>query len=133
MTDITITDTKEVWVVYTNSDLTEGRGHQYPIHVCGSASTAARMATRKGVQGSDANVSKEIAVRFREPIIQPGLTRTEAEETRARYLRINPGARVTIDSQPDNPQLKTLIAHLPVLPIRQVLAPGFIGYRGWRA
>lgn len=71
-------------------------------------------------------------MRFREPIIQQGLTRTEAEETRARYLRINPGARVTIDSQPDNPQLKTLIAHLPVLPFRQVMEPGFIGYRGWR-
>jgi hypothetical protein len=71
-------------------------------------------------------------VRFREPIIQPGLTRTEAEETRARYLRINPGALVTIDSQPDNPQLKTLIAHLPVLPFRRVRDPGFIGYRGWR-
>ncbi|BCO13710.1 hypothetical protein RIMD111065_20660 [Aeromonas hydrophila] len=56
-----------------------------------------------------------------------------AEETRARYLPINPGARVTIDSQPDNPQLKTLIAHLPVQPLRQVLAPGFIGYRGRRA
>ena len=72
-------------------------------------------------------------MRFREPIIQPGLTRTEAEETRARYLRINPGARVTIDSQPENPQLKTLIAHLPVLPFRQVMDPGFIGSRGWRA
>ncbi|MFK7682217.1 hypothetical protein [Aeromonas caviae] len=72
-------------------------------------------------------------MRYRAPIIQPGLTRTEAEETRARYLRINPGARVTIDSQPDNPQLKTLIAHLPVLPFRQVMDPGFIWYRGWRA
>ncbi|MFQ2729244.1 hypothetical protein ACK3YQ_01085 [Aeromonas caviae] len=71
-------------------------------------------------------------MRFREPIIQQGLTLIEAEETRARYLRINPGARVTIDSQPDNPQLKTLIAHLPVQPLRLVLAKGFIGYRGWR-
>lgn len=72
-------------------------------------------------------------MRFRAPIIQQGLTRTEAEETRARYLRINPGARVTIDSQPDNPQLKTLIAHLPVLPFGKVCEPGFMGYRGWRA
>ena len=72
-------------------------------------------------------------MRFRKPIIQPGLTREEATDARERYLRINPGARATIDSQPDNPQLKTLIAHLPVLPLRQVLAPGFIGYRGWRA
>ncbi|MBS2781686.1 hypothetical protein [Aeromonas salmonicida] len=54
-------------------------------------------------------------MRFRTPIIQQGLTRTEAEETRARYLRINPGAKVTIDSQPDNPQLKTLIAGHPAL------------------
>ena len=72
-------------------------------------------------------------MRFRAPIIQPGLTRTEAEETRARYLRINPGARVTIDSQPDNPQLKTLIAHLPVLPYRQDIDPGLAGHRRWRA
>ncbi|ONG09058.1 hypothetical protein BWQ95_10810 [Aeromonas hydrophila] len=71
-------------------------------------------------------------MRFREPIIQTGLTLEEAVNVRERYLLINPGARVTIDSQPDNPQLKTLIAHLPVLPLRQVLAPGFIGYRGWR-
>ena len=72
-------------------------------------------------------------MRFREPIIQTGLTLEEAVNVRERYLLINPGALVTIDSQPDNPQLKTLIAHLPVLPLRQVLAPGFIGYRGWRA
>ena len=47
MTDLTITDTKDVWVVYTNTDLTEGRGYQYPIHVCGSPATAERMAIRK--------------------------------------------------------------------------------------
>lgn len=72
-------------------------------------------------------------MRFREPIVQSGLTKEEATDARDRYLRINPGARVTIDSQPDNPQLKTLITHLPVLPFRQVMDPGFIGYRGWRA
>ena len=72
-------------------------------------------------------------MRYREPIIQSGLTRKEATDVRERYLRINPGARVTIDSLPDNPQLKTLIAHLPVLPFSRVRDPGFIGYRGWRA
>ena len=71
-------------------------------------------------------------MRFREPIIQTGLTLEEAVNVRERYLKINPGARVTIDSQPDNPQLKTLIAHLPVLPFGKVCEPGFIGYRGWR-
>ncbi|HHQ4528981.1 TPA: hypothetical protein ACSP1Y_002765 [Aeromonas hydrophila] len=72
-------------------------------------------------------------MRYREPIIQQGLTHTEADETRIGYLSINPGAQVTIDSQPDNSQLKTLIAHLPILPFRQVLAQGFNGYRGCRA
>lgn len=72
-------------------------------------------------------------MRYRKPIIQPGLTREEATDVRERYMRINPGAKVTIDSQPDNPQLKILISHLPVLPFRQVRDPGFIGYRGWRA
>ena len=37
-------------------------------------------------------------MRFREPIIQPGLTKEEATDARDRYLRINPGARVTIDT-----------------------------------
>lgn len=72
-------------------------------------------------------------MRYRDPIIQIGLTRTEAEETRARYLRINPGAHVTINTQPDNPQLKTLIALLPWRHISAVKEPGFVGYRGWRA
>ena len=72
-------------------------------------------------------------MRYREPIIQRGLTRAEAAELKERYIQRNPGAKVTIESELANPQLKTLIAHLPVLPLRQVLAPGFIGYRGWRA
>lgn len=71
-------------------------------------------------------------MRYRKPIIQLGLTREEAADVRERYLRINPGAKVTIDSQPDNPQLKILIAHLPVLPFSKVCEPGFMGYRGWR-
>ncbi|UWH29727.1 hypothetical protein KW556_08655 [Aeromonas veronii] len=99
MTDITITDTKEVWVVYTNTDLTEGRGHEYPIHVCGSPATAARMATRKGVQGSDANVSKEIAVKVRGSwlapvsIIEPNDADRRADALNAERLRIMDKAR----------------------------------------
>lgn len=71
-------------------------------------------------------------MQFRAPIIQQGLTFDEATEIRARYLRLNPGVKVTIESQPDNPAFKTLIAHLPLLPLQKVIEPGFIGYRGWR-
>ena len=103
MTDITITDTKEVWVVYTNTDLTEGRGYQYPIHVCGSPATAERMAERmairKGVQGSDANVSKEIAVKVRGSwlapvsIIEPNDADRRADALNAERLRVMDKAR----------------------------------------
>lgn len=99
MTDITITDTKEVWVVYTNIDLTEGRGYQYPIHVCGSPATAARMAIRKGVQGSDAHVHKEIAVKVRGSwlapvsIIEPNDADRRADALNAERLRVMDKAR----------------------------------------
>lgn len=72
-------------------------------------------------------------MRYRAPIVQPGLTRTEANETKARYLRINPEARVSIERQPDNPQMYTLICALPVLPFEQVRSPGFSSYRGWQS
>lgn len=57
-----IKEMKTVWVVYTNTDLTEGRGHQYPKFVCEKRSTAIRLAKKQGVQGSDADVEQKVAV-----------------------------------------------------------------------
>lgn len=71
MSDEIITDVKDVWVVETNTDLTEGRGYQYPIHVCESPATAARMAYKKGVMGSDASVHKATAVKVRGSWLAP--------------------------------------------------------------
>lgn len=45
-----------LWAVYTNSDLTEGRGRQYVAHFCALQSTANRLAKRGYVQGSDCPV-----------------------------------------------------------------------------
>lgn len=50
--------TKPVFVVWTNSDLTEGRGRQIPISVCEHEATARRLCKRQGVQGSDATVQE---------------------------------------------------------------------------
>lgn len=47
---------RTAWVVYTNTDLTEGRGHQFPLHVCDKEATAIRLAHKAGVMGSDAEV-----------------------------------------------------------------------------
>lgn len=55
-------DTLDVYVAWTNSDLTEGRGHTYPLVVCEEYETAVRLAMGAGVQGSDCKVTKETAV-----------------------------------------------------------------------
>ncbi len=47
------------WVVWINTDLTEGRGAELPRHVCRLEATARRLASRAGVQGSDARVTRE--------------------------------------------------------------------------
>ena len=55
-------ETKQVWVVWVNTDLTEGRGHQIPMLVCESETTANRMAIGKDVQGSDGSVREFEAI-----------------------------------------------------------------------
>lgn len=45
-----------IHVCYTNSDLTEGKGWQIPFAYAELYSTALRLAEKKGVMGSDAEV-----------------------------------------------------------------------------
>lgn len=47
---------KTVWVAYTNTDLTEGRGRDIAIAVCAEEMTAKRRASKKYVQGCDGPV-----------------------------------------------------------------------------
>jgi len=47
---------RTVWVAYTNTDCTEGRGHDVPIGVCSMEITARRLARKQYVQGSDGPV-----------------------------------------------------------------------------
>lgn len=49
-------ETRTVWVAYTNTDCTEGRGHDVPIAVCDKEATARRLARQRYVQGSDGPV-----------------------------------------------------------------------------
>jgi hypothetical protein len=42
-----------VYVVYVNSDLTEGKGKTIPLYVCKLLSTATRKSRGEDVQGSD--------------------------------------------------------------------------------
>lgn len=51
-------DDLTVFVAYTNSDLTEGKGTDIPIAVCKLESTAKRLANKRYVQGSNGPVRK---------------------------------------------------------------------------
>lgn len=58
-----IKETREAFSVWTNSDLTEGRGFQYPVAHCWTESTARRLAAGCGVQGSDGEVIPFTAIK----------------------------------------------------------------------
>ena len=53
------------YIVWTNTDLTEGRGQEIPIHVCMTLSTAKRLAKGKYVQGTDCSVTENILYRIK--------------------------------------------------------------------
>ncbi len=51
-------ETRKVWIVRTNDDLTEGRGRQYIKAVCELEATAIRLAKNGYVQGSDCPIDE---------------------------------------------------------------------------
>jgi hypothetical protein len=55
--EIKMKESRVLYVVTTNTDLTEGRGSQYPIAYSFNDFTAQRLAHKKGVMGSDAHIS----------------------------------------------------------------------------
>lgn len=59
-----ITDEKDVFVVRTNTDLTEGKGRQYVKYICENRATANRLAKGEGVMGSDAFVAQAKAYKI---------------------------------------------------------------------
>lgn len=50
---------REIWVVWTNTDLTEGRGTEYALHYCELEATARRLAKGGYVQGCDCRITKK--------------------------------------------------------------------------
>lgn len=53
-----MSNTKIGYVVWSNTDLTEGRGYEFPLYVCETYTTAVRLGARKYVQGSDCRVTQ---------------------------------------------------------------------------
>lgn len=79
-----MTETKTVYVAYTNSDCTEGRGYDIPIAICELEITAMKHARHSYVQGSDGPVRAIELVKIDNKWYYPShavnvLTPTEAE------------------------------------------------------
>lgn len=53
-----ITECRDVWAVWMNTDLTEGRGYEYIRYICQQESTARRLSKGVGVQGGNGRVTK---------------------------------------------------------------------------
>ncbi len=59
-----IEQTKHVWVAWTNTDLTEGRGYRKIHAVAWSYETARRLGGEGSVMGCDCEVTKETAYKI---------------------------------------------------------------------
>ena len=64
--------TKPVWVAWTNTDLTEGKGYRRVLCVCEAEATAIRLGYKKSVMGSNCPVTKETAARVNGQWLVPG-------------------------------------------------------------
>jgi hypothetical protein len=50
--------TQKAYAVWSNTDLTEGRGYEYAKHICSKEATAIRLSKGAYVMGSDARVTE---------------------------------------------------------------------------
>lgn len=87
---------KDIWIVWTNTDLTEGRGNQYPKHYCELEATAKRLAKGSYVMGSISPISNAKAYKIGNTwyypnalIVSPTAEDKKAEEqlTKANILK----------------------------------------------
>lgn len=84
-------ETQPVWVAYVNSDLTEGKGYNYPLYICESRETAVRLGKGRNVCGSDADVREDIAINYGGKWYIPGLIMAESDKDKT--LRIKREAK----------------------------------------
>jgi hypothetical protein len=91
-----MTEKRTVWVAYTNTDCTEGRGHDVPIAVCAAEATALRLARKQYVHGSDGPVRTMELVKIEGRWYAPSSALTVIEPTREDIA-----AQVAIDARRD--------------------------------
>lgn len=92
---------KKVWAVYTNTDLTEGKGRQYIKTLCDFKATAERLGKKEYVQGTDCPIGEITVFKIHEggewyapvPITAPTQEDKERQAEIERYERAYQDAR----------------------------------------
>lgn len=75
---------KKVYIVWTNTDLTEGKGEEYPLAICESIITARRLGKGSYAMGSDCRITHEELIRHNNRYYGPvRIMRSTPEEDRA--------------------------------------------------
>lgn len=82
-------ESKDIWIAWSNTDLTEGRGYAKMHAVAWSYETAIRIGRKGSVMGCDCDVTKETAYKIGERWYVPGVTihQETKEDTAARAKR----------------------------------------------
>ena len=82
-------DRREVWLVKSNTDCTEGRGREYVKYVAETEATAIRLGLKGYVQGSNCPVVKGFAVKINNTWFAPCEIKTPSKEDIAAQERID--------------------------------------------
>ena len=82
--EIQVDEAKDVWVAWTNTDLTEGRGYEYPLHIAETMETAQRLGAKGYVMGSPCRVTRSKAFRMGGQWFVPGRIESESKADAAK-------------------------------------------------
>jgi len=71
---------KKVFIAWTNTNLTDGYGHEYPLAVSESEATVTRLGRKGGVQGSQCRVTASLGYKINNVWYYPGSLKTPTKE-----------------------------------------------------
>lgn len=80
---LTISEKRKVFVVWTNMDLTEGRGGDFVMTVCEKPTTALRVGKGRYVQGTNCPITESFAFRIGTKWFVPGRIIKPSKEDKA--------------------------------------------------
>jgi len=86
---VELSDTKDVWIVWTNTDRNEGRGSEKVLAVCETKATAQRIGTKGYVMGSNCPISKTLAIKVNNNWLVPGEIEKATKEDLDKQLYID--------------------------------------------